>query len=319
TPFNSLYPLSFGNRRSEAHRNIIGEMTAADGKDRSMAHRVSIDNGQVGDVRADVDYRGPKLLFVRGERCFGDRDVIDHRIGYHHAGAVHRCNHILPGGYRRRDNVNRCLKPDSQKTYWISDTVLAVDREFLGKDVDDLSIGWYADRSGLVNYTIHVLFIDFAVSTAYCDDSPRIEPLDLDTAQPNVDLIDWQPAHHLGFFNGALDCLHGSFDVDDHSLSHAPGLGPADPDDLHLVIFSCFARDQPDLRGAYVERGYIPISFRHRDSPVQCFFPGALLNWESCLESSAASGPAKFRTIRSDRATSMNDTGFGLRAAASAS
>src|SRR5262249_41345946 len=223
----------------------------------------------------------------------------------HHAGPVHRCNYILSRGYRRGDHVNRCLQPDSQKSDGVSDTVLAVDGEFLRQDVDDLSIGWHADGSGLVDYTIDVLFIDLAVAAAYGDNAARIQSLHLDSTEPYIDLIDRQTAHHLGFFNSALDCFHGSFDVDDHSLSPAPGLGPANPDDFHLVIVSGFAGDQPDLRGAYVERGYVLMSFRHHDSPVQCFFPGALLNWESCLVSSAASEPAKFRTIRSDRATSM--------------
>src|SRR5262245_19111648 len=318
-PFYSLDPFGFGHRSSQADCNIIGEMTAANREDRSMAYCGSIYDGKIGNVRSDVDYCGSKLLFVRRERPFRDRNVVDHSIGHHHSGPVHGCDDILPGRYRRCYNVNRCLQPNSQKPYWISDAVLVIDREFLGQDVDDLSIGRHADRPGLIDYPINVFFIDLAVSAAYRDYAARIESLHLYAAQSYVHLIDWQPAHHLGFFNSALDCVHRRLNVDDDSLSHAAGLCPANPDDFDLVTFGRFARDQPDLRGAYVERSYVLLSFRHRHSPVQCFFPGALLDWESCLVSSAASGPAKFRTTRSDRATSMNETGFGLRAAASAS
>src|SRR5262249_19613663 len=132
--------------------------------------------------------------------------------------------------------------------------------------------------------------------------------LHLDAAESYIDLVDRQSAHHLGFFDGAFDGVDSRFNVDDNSLSNPARLGPAYPDDFHLVVFGCFAGYQPDLGRADVERGYIFVSFRHRVSQHQRLLAGALLTWESCLLSFAASGPAKLRTTPSDLAASMKET-----------
>src|SRR5215467_3649794 len=104
--------------------------------------------------------------------------------------------------------MNRCLEPDPQEPYRVSDAVLTIDCEFLRQNVDYFPVCRDTNRPCLIDYSIDIVFIDLPIPAAYRYDAARIESLYLDTTQPHVDLVDWKAAHHLRFFDGSFYCVH---------------------------------------------------------------------------------------------------------------
>src|SRR6185295_949420 len=253
-PFALLDALRFRDRSPQPHRYVIREVIAAHRKHRRVTNCVTIKDSQVRYVRPDIDHRRTVFLFVLSKRGFATRYVIDNGIGHHDSGAVHRCDHVLPRRYGRRDHVNRSFEPHAQKPDRVSDSILSVDRELLGQHVDDLAIGWHADRTRLIDDPVDVFFRDVAVAAADRDHPSRVDAADLDAAQTNVGGIDRQSRHHLRLFDRAFDRVNGSLDIDDDALANSARGSTPDPDDLERVILGYFSYHRSDLGCSDVER-----------------------------------------------------------------
>jgi len=71
-----------GHRNSQTHRNIIGDVVAADREHATLFHGAVDVEHVVGRAAADIDYEGAKVLLVLGENDLGRRkwredDILD--------------------------------------------------------------------------------------------------------------------------------------------------------------------------------------------------------------------------------------------------
>ncbi len=81
----------------------------------------------------------------------------------------------------------------------------------------------------------------------------RIEAAHVTAGDAGVHRVNFTARHQFGFFHGALDGLHGGFDVDHDSFFQAARGVTADADDLELAVGLDFADDGDDLAGADVQ------------------------------------------------------------------
>jgi hypothetical protein len=78
-------------------------------------------------------------------------------------------------------------------------------------------------------------------------------PDSLRPGQPEVDGIDLDAGHQLGFVDRLLDRLDRGLEVDDDAPADAARLGDPQADDLEGRVVEQFADHGGDLRGADIE------------------------------------------------------------------
>src|SRR6202041_1227112 len=112
----------------------------------------------------------------------------------------------------------------------IADTFLAVDDVFLRQHVQDLLIGGGGNRLGRVNDAVDIALHHLLVLDG--DDAVRIEAAHVAAGDAGVHRVNFAARHQFGFFHGALNGLHGGFDVDHHAFFKSARRMTADAADL---------------------------------------------------------------------------------------
>ena len=97
--------------------------------------------------------------------------------------------------------------------------------------------------------------------------TPRLlNPLMCGPDSAEVDRVDLDPGHQLGFLDGLLDRVDRRLEVHDDAAPDAARLGHAETDDVDAVAVEHLADHGRHLRGADVEADQIPFFTRHSAS-----------------------------------------------------
>ncbi|MCY1176140.1 hypothetical protein D9M73_164010 [compost metagenome] len=109
------------------------------------------------------------------------------------------------------------------------------------------------DRHGLgsVEHTLKVRRADFAITNRH--DAVGVQAADVIAGHADECRVNAATGHQLRFFDGALDRLHGGFDIHHHAFFQATGRMGADPDDFQGAVFAHFAHQRHHLGGANVQ------------------------------------------------------------------
>ena len=99
---------------------------------------------------------------------------------------------------------------------WFAYPLLAVDDEFLRKDVQYLLVRRNGNRARRVDDAVDIARADFVIADR--DDAVRVQAAHVAAGDPSVDRVDVTARHELGFLDGALDRVHGRLDVDDDAF-----------------------------------------------------------------------------------------------------
>ena len=169
------------------------------------------------------------------------------------AGAVHARDDVLRRALAAGDDVDVDLEPRAGHADRRADAVLLVDDEVLRQHVQDLAAGRQRHRLGGVDRAAHVLARDLAVLAGDRDHAAAVESLDVRARQREVDRVDLDAGHQLGFLDRLLDRVDRRLEVDDDAAADAARLGDAEADD--------------------VERRRRRASRRRRPSPSTCRRP----------------------------------------------
>ena len=167
------------------------------------------------------------------------------------AAALHALDDVLRGAVGTGDDVHLGLQAHAGHAERLADAFLRVDDEFLRQDVQDLLVGRDRHRLRRVDHAVDVAGCDFLVADR--DDAVRVQAAHVAAGDAGVHRVDLAAGHQLGFFDRALDRLHGRVDVDDHALLQAARRMRADADDFDRAVGDDLADDRDDLRGADVE------------------------------------------------------------------
>ncbi len=255
-----------GHRRPEPDRDVVGEVIAADADDRGVPEAAALVDRDVGRAAADVDERDAELLLVLGEHRLARGQLFDHRLRHRDAGAVHARDDVLRRALAAGDDVDVDLETRAGHADRRADAVLLVDDEVLRQDVQDLAAG--RQRHGLrrVDGPAHVFTGDLAVLPRHRDHAAAVESLHVGAREREVDRVDLDPGHQLGFFDRLLDRLDRRFEVDDDAAADAARFGDAEADDVEALAVEHLADDGRHLRRADVEPDQIPLFTRHAAS-----------------------------------------------------
>ena len=131
-PWCALDFFGFGNGRAQSDGEIVGEMVAADGQGRRVAHHAAGENDQFGGAAADVQQAAAEFALVLREHGFGGGQRLERRFADHHAGAIHGGDDILRGRRRGGDDVHVDFEFLPDHADGIADAVLAIDAEIPG-------------------------------------------------------------------------------------------------------------------------------------------------------------------------------------------
>jgi hypothetical protein len=228
---------------------------AADADDRGVPEAAALVDRDVGVPAADVDERDAELLLVLGQHRLARGELLHDRLGDADAGAVHARDDVLrralAAGHDVHVHSSRApVMPDRR-----ADSVLLVDDEILGQDVQDLAAGRQRHRLGGVDGAPDVLARDLAVLAGDRDHAAAVEALDVRPRQREVDRIDLDPAISSASSIAFLIESTAAFEVHHNAAADAARLGDSEPDDVdagavrHLattaVTFDVRRRAQP--------------------------------------------------------------------------
>ena len=119
----------FGNRRAQADGKVVGEMIAADGQGRGVAHHAAGEDDQFRGAAADIEQAAAQFALVLREDGFGGGQRLERGVGDHHAGAIDGGDHILRGRRRGGDDVHVDFELLPDHADGIANVVLRVDAE----------------------------------------------------------------------------------------------------------------------------------------------------------------------------------------------
>jgi len=133
----------------------------------------------------------------------------------------------------------------------LPDTVLVVDDEFLGEDVEDFLIRRNGHGPGSLDHPIQVHGGHFLVLDGH--HAVGVEALNVAAGDPRINVGDLAVGHQLHFLDHPGDGAHRLLDVDHHALAQAPGFLTAHADDVKVPLRRDFGHQRHNLGGADIQ------------------------------------------------------------------
>src|SRR5882724_10858214 len=237
--------------RAHGHGDVVGHLIAGDRNHRGVANRAAAEHRDVGGAAADVHHAHTEILFILGEHRIARGELFQDDVVDGEAAALHAFDDVLRRAVGAGDDVHLGFEAHARHADRIADAFLAVDDVFLRQHVQDLLIGGDGDRLGRIDHALDIALHHLFVLDG--DDAVRIEAAHVTAGDAGVHRVNFAARHQFGFFHGALDGLHGGFDVDYHAFLQAARGMAADADDLERPVGLDFADDGDDLAGADVQ------------------------------------------------------------------
>ena len=209
-------------------------MVAAQGEHRGVFDCAFGKNGDVGGSAADIHQADPQFLFIGRKCCFGGCQLLQNDVCHIQAGAIAGLDNVLGARHCPCDDMHLSLQADAAHAERFADTVLLVDDEFLGEDVNDLTVHGDGDCLGGVDHPAYVLLDHLAVFDG--DHTLGVDPLDMTTGDAGIHRFDLATGHQLGLADRFANRADRAFDVDDHTFAQAAGRACADADDINSVL-----------------------------------------------------------------------------------
>ena len=216
-----------------------------------MTDRAFAENRNVRRAAADIDQHHAEFLFVFRQHRERRRERLQDQIVHFQSTATHALDDVLRRRDRSGDDVHLDFEPHAAHAERLAHSVLPVDDEFLGEDVQDLLVGrnWHGARG--LDRALHVDRRHLLVLDRYHPGG--VEALDVAPGDARENALDLAVGHQFRFFERALDGVHGRLDVYDHALFQALGFVTASPDDVHVPVREKFRDHCRHLGGADVQ------------------------------------------------------------------
>ena len=228
-----------------------------------MLNRAAKEYGEVGRPAADVDDARAEFLFVVGQYRVTRSKLLENDVVDLESTSLHALDDVLCCALRAGDHVYLGLETNTEHADGFADTLLIVDQEFLRQNVQDLLVRGNRDCACSVNNTIDVAGTHLFVTNR--DDAVRVQAAYVATRDAGVDGVNITPRHQFGFFDGALNRMHGRLDIDDDALLEAARRMRPDADHFDHAVFIDLTDNRHDFRRADVQTNdqVLVHAFRH--------------------------------------------------------
>ena len=238
-------------RCAQAHRDVVGHLVAGNRNHRGVTNRAAGEHGDIGRAAADVDQADAQFLFVIGQHGITGSELLEHDVVDRQAAALHALDDVLRGALGARHDVHLGLETHARHADRLADAFLIIDDEFLRQDVQDLLVGRNRHGARRIDHAIDVIGRHFLVADR--DDAVRVETAHMTAGNARVHRMNFATGHQLGFFDGALNRLHGGLDIHHHAFLQTARRMRADADHLDAAVVRDLADDGHHLGRADVE------------------------------------------------------------------
>ena len=148
-------------RRTHRYGDIVGYLVAGDRNHRGVLNGSAEEHGDVGRATTDVDDARAEFLLVVSQNRVARRQLFEHDVIDFEAAALHALDDVLRGAFRAGHHVNFGLQTHTGHADRLANTLLAVDQEFLGQDVQYLLVGRNGDGARRIDDPVDVGRADF--------------------------------------------------------------------------------------------------------------------------------------------------------------
>src|SRR5690606_5357975 len=240
-----LYLFGVLRRRPHRHCYVVRHLVAGDRNNGRVLDGSTQKYRQVGGAAADIDDARAQFLLVVGHDGVARSQLFEHDVIDLEAAALHALDNVLRCALRAGNHVHLGFESHTRHTNRLPYAFLVIDDEFLRQYVQDLLVGRYGDRPCRIDYPVDVARAHFLV--AYRHDAVGVEAANVAAGDPGVDRVDIAAGHQFRFLDGALDGVHGRFDVDHHTFLEAARRMRADAYDFDAAALVDLADDGDDL------------------------------------------------------------------------
>ena len=265
-----LERFGLGERRAQADGDVVGEVISAQGQHGGV-HDAS--RGVDGDIRRatpNVHEHNAQLALVLTEHGLSRSEGLEHDVGHIQLGQIAAFDDILTGGSRTGDDMDVHLQPDAGHAQRVLHSVLIVDDEILGQDVQHLPVAGDADGLCRVDHPPDILLGNRAV-VLHGHHAVAIDSLNVVSRDAYEHFLNRRAAHQLALPHRLLDGAHRLFDVDDDPLADSFGARLAEPHHIQLHSAVRLSRQGADFGRANIKSDYYMLPVAHSASLVGGF------------------------------------------------
>src|SRR5947207_8478576 len=262
----ALDAFGFRNRRTQAHRKIVGEMVAANGHDANVANHAGAISEHFGSAAADVEQAAAKVALVLREAILSGRKRFEDRVANKNPGFVRGGDEILRGRDGRSDDVNVGDEALADHANGVTNAVLRIHDEFMRQDVEDFAVFGERDVASGIHGAAHVFAFDVARARPQRDAAAAIDATHMISGDADERLFDGNVGDAFRFFNGAADGTHRGIEVDDESFAQTFGFGGAQRQELYKFAFE-FGDEDGGFCAAFVEPDKVFVFLRQCAAP----------------------------------------------------
>src|SRR6056297_373923 len=212
--------LGMDGRRTQGHRNVIGDQITGNRNAGGIADRAFGEDRHIGRAGTDVDQSDAEIALVVAEHRMAGGQLLQDQIVDLQAAAGHAFGDVLHGADRRGDQVHAGLESNPGHAHRLTDAVGRIDDVFLRQHMKDALIGRHGHGPGRFQHALDIAIDDLLVANGH--GTVRIERSDVAAGDPGKHRVDLAVSHQFGLFDGALYRLLGGLDIDHH-----PALEPA--------------------------------------------------------------------------------------------
>src|SRR5690242_7575299 len=242
-----------GHRRTQADRDVVGDVVAAERQNRRVPHGAVAQQREIRGAAADVDHEHPELFLVGEEHRLCGGDGLEHDVVHGEPRTVYGADHVLHRADRGGDDVHLDFQTHAGHAEWIAHTVGVVDREGLWQHVQDLAVLRDVDGARGFDRAVDVDLTDLAILARDGDHPAAVHRSDVAAGHARVHGRDLDAGHLLGFADRLTDRLDGRIDVDDDPAAQPARRRRAHADDVDATARPRYRGDGADLRRADVQ------------------------------------------------------------------
>src|SRR5690606_20839570 len=209
---------------------------------------------EYGDVRgtaADIHQAYAQLLLVLGQYRHAGSQRLQDEVADIEAAALDALDDVLRRRHCAGDDMHLDLELHAAHAVRLAYILLAVDDEFLRQDMQDLLIRRQRNGACRFDHAVDIGLRYFRILDLH--HAVRIQALDMAAGDAGEHRGDFAVRHQFGFFERALDRLHGGINVDHHAFLETARRVLSQADHLEAALRLQLRHDRHDLRSSYIE------------------------------------------------------------------
>src|SRR5580704_2359192 len=197
-------------------------MIATDRNCGGVPHHAAGKRNHFGGSAADIEQAGTEFALVLREARFGGGERFEHGIVDTHARAVYSRHDILCGSARGGHDVHVCFQALAHHADGVADVILAIEKEFLGKHVQNFAVFRQLHAAGCFDGSANVVALHVARTRANGDAAAAVDAAHVSASHADQGGFDWDADDCFGLFDRAANRANRQIQI--YDLAFTPAL-----------------------------------------------------------------------------------------------